>query len=63
MNPTEQNETKPVDAGEPAAAKPKRTRKAAAVADTAPGEALAADAPAKPKRTRKAAVAAEPVAA
>lgn len=63
MNPTEQNETKPVDAGEPAAAKPKRTRKAAAVADTAPGEAVAADAPAKPKRTRKAAVAAEPVAA
>lgn len=63
MNPTEQNETKPVDAGEPAAAKPKRTRKAAAVADTPPGEAVAADAPAKPKRTRKAAVAAEPVAA
>ena len=63
MNPTEQNETKPVDAGEPAAAKPKRTRKAAAVVDTAPGEAVAADAPAKPKRTRKAAVAAEPVAA
>jgi len=65
MNPTEQNETKPVDAGEPAAAKPKRTRKAAAVAvaDTAPGEAVAADAPAKPKRTRKAAVAAETVAA
>ncbi|RNF28303.1 ribosomal large subunit pseudouridine synthase B [Massilia aurea] len=63
MNPTEQNETKPVDAGEPAAAKPKRTRKAAAVADTAPGEAVAAEAPAKPKRTRKAAVAAEPVTA
>ena len=65
MNPTEQNETKPVDAGEPAAAKPKRTRKAAAVAvaDTAPGEAVAADAPTKPKRTRKAAVAAETVAA
>ena len=63
MNPTEQNETKPVDAGEPAAAKPKRTRKAAAVADTAPVEAVVADAPAKPKRTRKAAVAAEPVAA
>ncbi|MDY0974266.1 pseudouridine synthase [Massilia sp. CFBP9012] len=63
MNPTEQNETKPVDAGEPAAAKPKRTRKAAAVVDTAPGEAVAAEAPAKPKRTRKAAVAAEPVAA
>jgi 23S rRNA pseudouridine2605 synthase len=63
MNPTEQNETKPVDAGEPVAAKPKRTRKAAAVADTAPVEAVVADAPAKPKRTRKAAVAAEPVAA
>jgi 23S rRNA pseudouridine2605 synthase len=63
MNPTEQNETKPVDAGEPAAAKPKRTRKAAAVADAAPGEAVTADAPVKPKRTRKAAVAAEPVAA
>lgn len=55
MNPTEQNETKPVDAGEPVAAKPKRTRKAAVVADTAPAEAVAAEAPAKPKRTRKAA--------
>ncbi|WP_137175229.1 23S rRNA pseudouridine(2605) synthase RluB [Massilia sp. HP4] len=62
MNPTEQNETKPVDADEPAAAKPKRTRKAA-VADAAPAEAVAAEAPAKPKRTRKAAVAAEPAAA
>jgi len=59
MNPTEQNETKPVDAGEPVAAKPKRTRKAAvaaaSVTDTAPTEAVAADAPAKPKRARKAA--------
>jgi len=67
MSPTEQNETKPVDAGEPAAAKPKRTRKAAVVADTAPAaaaEVAAAEAPAKPKRTRKAAaVAAEPAAA
>ncbi|MGF6275506.1 23S rRNA pseudouridine2605 synthase [Massilia sp. UYP11] len=64
MNPTEQNDTKPVDAGEPAVAKPKRTRKTAAavVADTTTGEAVAADAPAKPKRTRKAAVAAEPAA-
>lgn len=66
MNPTEQNETKPVEAGEPAAAKPKRTRKVAAAAapESAPVEAAAADAPAKPKRTRKAAVAADaPVAA
>lgn len=55
MSPTEQNETKPVDAGEAAAAKPKRTRKAAVVADAAPAETVAADAPAKPKRTRKAA--------
>lgn len=74
MNPTEQNETKPVDAGEPVAAKPKRTRKAAiavaasasaSVADTAPAEAVAAEAPAKPKRTRKVAqpASAEPAAA
>ncbi|WP_306396137.1 23S rRNA pseudouridine(2605) synthase RluB [Telluria beijingensis] len=62
MSPTEQNETKPVDAGDTAAAKPKRTRKAAAKpADAAPVEAVAvaAEAPAKPKRTRKAAVVAE----
>lgn len=62
MSPTEQNETKPVDAGDTAAAKPKRTRKAAAKpADGAPVEAvaLAAEAPAKPKRTRKAAVVAD----
>lgn len=62
MSPTEQNETKPVDAGDTAAAKPKRTRKAAVKpADAAPVEAVAAavEAPAKPKRTRKAAVVAE----
>lgn len=68
MNPTEQNETKPVDAGEPVAAKPKRTRKAAVAvaseaAPSAPAEAVAAEAPAKPKRTRKAAVAADAPAA
>ena len=63
MNPTEQNETKAVDAGDPVAAKPKRTRKAAVVTDAAPAEAVAAEAPAKPKRTRKAAVVAEPAAA
>jgi len=66
MNPTDQNETKPVDAGEPVAAKPKRTRKPAASAaeagSAAPVEA-AAEAPAKPKRTRKAAVAEAPAAA
>ncbi len=65
MNPTEQNETKPVEAGEPAAAKPKRTRKAAAAVapESAPVEAAPADAPAKPKRTRKVAVAADTPAA
>jgi len=66
MNPTEPTETKPVEAGEPAAAKPKRTRKAAApAADAAPApvEGAAVDAPAKPKRTRKAAVAADAVTA
>jgi len=63
MNPTEQNETKPVEAGETAAAKPKRTRKAAAAPESAPVEAVAADAAAKPKRTRKAAVAADAPAA
>ena len=66
MNPTEPIEPTPVDAGETAAAKPKRTRKtaaAAAVAADAPA-AEAAEAPAKPKRTRKTAAAAtaEPVA-
>jgi len=62
MSPTEQNETKPVDAGDTAAAKPKRTRKVAAKPeDSAPVQAVAADAeaPAKPKRTRKAAVVAD----
>jgi len=67
MNPTDQNETKPVDAGEPVAAKPKRTRKPAAAAaeapSAAPAEAAAAEAPAKPKRARKAVVAAETPAA
>jgi len=57
---TEQNETKPVEAGE-VAAKPKRRTKAAAEAAPAAGAdaVLAADAaPAKPKRTRKPAAAA-----
>ncbi len=55
MNPTEPNDTLPVDAGDAAPAKPKRTRKPAA-----PKEAAAdapAEAAAKPKRTRKAAAA------
>jgi 23S rRNA pseudouridine2605 synthase len=64
MNPTEPNE-KPVEAEGAPAAKPKRTRKAAAAAalDAAPVSAEPAAA-AKPKRTRKpAAEAAEPAAA
>jgi len=58
MNPTEPIETTPVDAGAPAAAKPKRTRKAAtpaAVDAPVAVESAAAEAPVKPKRTRKAA--------
>jgi 23S rRNA pseudouridine2605 synthase len=67
MNPTEPIEPTPVDAGETAAAKPKRTRKSAAAAAAEAPAAEAAEAPAKPKRTRKtaaaaAAAAAEPVA-
>lgn len=66
MNPTEPIEPTPVDAGETAAAKPKRTRKtaAAAAADAPAAEGAAPEAPAKPKRTRKtaAAASAEPVA-
>lgn len=58
MNPTEPNDTLPVDAGDGAAAvKPKRTRKPAAAKETPVSEAAAdvqPDAPAKPKRTRKA---------
>ena len=57
MNPTEPIEPTPVDAGETAAAKPKRTRKTAAAAADAPA-AEAVEAPAKPKRTRKTAAAA-----
>jgi 23S rRNA pseudouridine2605 synthase len=53
MNPTEPNDTLPVDAGDAAAAKPKRTRKPAAPKEAAP-EAQP-EAAAKPKRTRKAA--------
>ncbi len=59
MNPTEPNDTLPVDAGDAAPAKPKRTRKPAAPKDAAP-EASAdapAEAAAKPKRSRKAAAA------
>lgn len=58
MNPTEPNDTLPVDAGDGAAAvKPKRTRKPAAAKETPVSEAAAdvqPDAPAKLKRTRKA---------
>lgn len=61
MNPTEPNDTLPVDAGDGAAAvKPKRTRKPAAAKEAPAKEAAAdvqPDAPAKPKRTRKAAAA------
>ncbi|MGH8853614.1 MAG: 23S rRNA pseudouridylate synthase B, partial [Telluria sp.] len=56
MKPTEANE-QPVEALEGAAAKPKRTRKAAAVVADAPE---AVEAAAKPKRTRKTAAAAAP---
>jgi len=65
MNPTEPTENKPVDAGDTAAAKPKRRTKAviaaeaAAAGAAAPAAAPAAEAPAKPKRTRKVAVSAE----
>ena len=60
MNPTDPIQTTPVDAGETAAAKPKRRTKAviaaeAAAATGAPAAEGAAEAPAKPKRTRKAA--------
>ncbi len=58
MNPTEPNQTLPADAGEGAAAKPKRTRKPAAAAAAPEGAVAAApEAAAKPKRTRKAPVA------
>ncbi|MBD8654799.1 rRNA pseudouridine synthase [Oxalobacteraceae sp. CFBP 13730] len=63
MNPTEPTENMPVDAGDTAAAKPKRRTKAviaaeAAAAASAPVDA-AVEAPVKAKRTRKVAVASE----
>ncbi len=66
MNPTEPTDIKPTDAGDTAAAKPKRRTKAVIAAEAAAAagipaapDAVSADAPAKPKRTRKVAVAAE----
>ncbi|GAB3389309.1 23S rRNA pseudouridine(2605) synthase RluB [Massilia agri] len=61
MNPTEPNDTLPVDAGDAAPAKPKRTRKPAAPKEAAPEAQpeVQAEAAAKPKRTRKAAAPAE----
>ena len=61
MNPTEPNDTLPVDAGDAAPAKPKRTRKPAAPKEAARDAqpAAQADAAAKPKRTRKAAAPAD----
>ncbi|MCD2517446.1 rRNA pseudouridine synthase [Massilia sp. G4R7] len=56
MNPTEPNDTLPVDA-DAAPAKPKRTRKPAAPKEAAAEVPAATEAAAKPKRTRKAAAA------
>jgi len=54
MNPTDNNETIPVEAGQEAAAKPKRTRaKAPVQAAGADAVTEGADVAAKPKRTRK----------
>ncbi|WP_036173424.1 23S rRNA pseudouridine(2605) synthase RluB [Massilia sp. 9096] len=56
MNPTDNNETTPVEAGQEAPAKPKRTRakaQAQTVGADAVTESAPAEAAAKPKRTRK----------